>query len=85
MSEFFRTERPPANAVDHYSKVQLEAMVDKHTLADVLIALAEICIEKGEHLSYNWADAVAASNWVQAGRYLNDRAARAKVVEFVSR
>lgn len=43
----------------------LEALVDKHGLANVLSALARICDEKAEHLAVNWQDTASAKVWAE--------------------
>ena len=47
--------------------VQLEAMVDRVGVRNVLHALAHICGEKASHLEANWQDAEAAKVWDKAG------------------
>lgn len=44
-------------------KYQLESMIDKSSLNDVLAMLAEICHEKADHLRCNWQDEAAAKEW----------------------
>ncbi len=46
----------------------LESLIDQHTLADVLTALANICHEKADHLQGNWQDISAARMWTQTAK-----------------
>jgi hypothetical protein len=43
--------------------VDLETMVDRVGLNNVLYALAHICRAKGEHLRAAWQDATTANVW----------------------
>ena len=52
-------------------KDQLEAMIDKTSLNDVLEMLAEICHEKAEHLRCNWQDETAARQWERWGNRIS--------------
>lgn len=51
--------------------LQLEAMVDKVGLRNVLYALEHICHEKAEHLRNNWQDRTSAGVWNRRGNKLN--------------
>jgi hypothetical protein len=42
---------------------QLEQLVDQNNLQDVLHALAEVCIEKAEHIQVNYQDTFTANLW----------------------
>lgn len=53
------------------AKDQLEAMIDKSSLNDVLDMLAEICHAKADHLRSNWQDEPAAKDWDRAGNRIN--------------
>ncbi len=44
----------------------LEAIIDEHSLARVLVALEDICHGKADHLRSNWQDASAARVWERA-------------------
>jgi len=46
----------------------LEALVDAHSVADVLFDLEAICLEKADHIRANWQDSVTAKNWDKAAR-----------------
>ena len=52
--------------------LQLEAMVDKVGVANVLHALGHICAAKAEHLESNWQDGTAAKVWSRAGNFLDN-------------
>jgi hypothetical protein len=41
----------------------LEALVDQHSMTDVLDALAMVAFAKAEHLKSNWQDAQTAKVW----------------------
>lgn len=45
---------------------QLEALVDKFSLSDVLLMLSDIAAEKAEHIRSNWQDSTTARNWDKA-------------------
>lgn len=51
--------------------VQLETMVDRAGMRNVLYALASICDAKGEHLRTNWQDANEARLWERDGDKLS--------------
>jgi hypothetical protein len=46
--------------------VQLEAMIDKYSLAKVCDMLAGICGEKASHIEENWQDYPLAKRWDHA-------------------
>jgi hypothetical protein len=48
--------------------VDLEGMVDRASVAAVLVALEYICYEKGTHLRENWQDEGAAKTWERDGK-----------------
>lgn len=50
----------------------LEAMVDAYGLQVVLMALANICYEKAEHVDHAWQDSTLARAWRNAGTRLED-------------
>jgi hypothetical protein len=43
--------------------LRLETLVDRHGLAQVLIALSEICGEKANHIATAWQDTTLAKRW----------------------
>jgi hypothetical protein len=48
---------------------QLEQLIDKFTLTQVLHALSDICYGKSEHLiRSNWQDTTAARDWERVAR-----------------
>lgn len=51
-------------------KKELEALIDKTSVAAVCDALSEICAEKAEHVLTNWQDDVTASHWAKAAKLL---------------
>lgn len=54
----------------------LEAMVDRYSLSDVLSVLMEICDGKAEHLAVNWQDHAAAKQWARCAVVLDSAAAQ---------
>jgi hypothetical protein len=44
-------------------KDTLEAIIDIHTLNDVVAMLSELCAEKAEHIEENWQDEALAKQW----------------------
>lgn len=52
----------------HDPKVVLEGMVDAMGLGKVLDLLADICVDKANHVQTNWQDKITAATWTQAGR-----------------
>jgi hypothetical protein len=42
---------------------ELEALIDRRGIEDVLIAVSEICDAKSEHIQTNWQDATLALRW----------------------
>ena len=43
--------------------VKLEALIDHYGIAQLLIAISEICGEKAEHIAVNWQDTKLAKRW----------------------
>ena len=56
--------------------VELEGMVDKVGLSNVLYALAHIAFMKAEHLQSNWQDKAGAKAWQGDARKLDAFASR---------
>jgi hypothetical protein len=50
---------------------ELEDMIDKSSLGDVLEMLVEICYEKADHLRHNWQDEAAAKQWERWGKKID--------------
>jgi hypothetical protein len=57
----------------------LEALIDRHSLADVLLDLAFIAAAKADHIRENWQDSVTAKNWDKAARICDKAAAKVTV------
>lgn len=57
--------------VSQDDKTDLEQIIDRYSLQDVLGALAEIARDKGEHLRSNWRDKYAARTWELAARQID--------------
>jgi hypothetical protein len=56
-------------------RIELEVLVDRLGLPELLLDLAEVAYEKASHLQTNWQDHEAARRWrIAAGRI--ERAAR---------
>lgn len=49
--------------MNHLLLMDLESLIDKHTLEGVLSAAAEICGGKAEHVRVNWQDYHLAKDW----------------------
>lgn len=45
----------------------LEDMIDKYSLSEVLAELASICYDKAEHIRQSYDDRVTARTWEKAG------------------
>jgi hypothetical protein len=56
--------------------LQLEAMVDRVGLRNVLYALERICYAKADHLRANWQDDRTAKSWSREARRLQKAADR---------
>lgn len=54
----------PLNVNEIYD---LEALIDRRGIEQVLVALALICNEKAEHVVHSWQDATLAKRWVAVG------------------
>ena len=48
----------------------LEALIDRRSIGAVLMALAHICAEKGDHTRHNWQDDALARRWEKLWRAL---------------
>jgi hypothetical protein len=51
---------------------QIEALIDAAGAAAVLVAVANICGEKAEHIASNWQDANLAKRWTKLGGKVDD-------------
>ncbi len=49
---------------------QLERMVDKHAIEEVITALADVCAEKADHIAVNWQDHTLAATWSATSKEL---------------
>ena len=47
---------------------QLELVLDRYTLSEILEGLQEICFRKAEFVQDVWRDRKTAKNWMKAGR-----------------
>ena len=47
---------------------ELETLVDRYGLANLVSALAIVCEEKADHIRANWQDKVTANAWSAASR-----------------
>jgi len=54
--------------------LQLEGMVDKVGIRNVLWALERICAAKAEHVAVNWQDTVTAKAWEKQARLIHKTA-----------
>jgi hypothetical protein len=57
---------------------QLEPMVDRHTIADVLESLAVLAALKAEHVSTNWGDRTLARSWERVARKIEQAVTTAR-------
>lgn len=48
----------------------LEAMIDKHSLKEVVDFLVCVCAKKSAHLRENWGDDIQAGDWSRAAHAL---------------
>jgi hypothetical protein len=46
----------------------IERLIDKYSVADVLIMIGNICNKKAAHIQSNWLDEGLAIKWNKAGR-----------------
>ncbi len=60
--------------LDEADKLHIEMLIDNCTLSAVLDMLADICLDKAEHIVTNWQDKPTASHWVSAAKDLQDLA-----------
>jgi hypothetical protein len=51
---------------------QLEELIDRYGIADVLHCLMRICDAKAEHVASNWQDASLAKRWAKLANILQD-------------
>jgi hypothetical protein len=56
-------------------KDTLEAIIDLHSLTDVVTMLSEICALKAEHINFHWQDNKLTKKWHRAGFQLYQLAA----------
>ena len=57
---------------------ELETLVDRHGLSNVIEALSIVCAEKADHIQTNWQDNVLAGSWERSSHQLDTVAARVK-------
>lgn len=50
--------------MDEESRFKLEQMIDKYTVAQLLVDLGGICQDKAEHCAVSWQDTTMAKRWV---------------------
>jgi len=65
-----------AGALGRSELEDLEDMIDRSSLEEVLVGLAQICYEKAEHLRSNWQDEGAARIWERDAKKLDALAAK---------
>jgi hypothetical protein len=51
-------------------KTELETLVDKTSVVDVLRALADVCYAKSEHIRTNWQDDILAKLWERSANQI---------------
>lgn len=47
---------------------QIEAIIDRTSVVEVLALIADICSEKADHIRSNWQDRRTAAVWDRAAR-----------------
>jgi flagellar motor switch protein FliM len=60
-------------------ETELELLIDKSTLENVLEALANVCHAKTDHLLSNWQDKGQAREWSRAARQIQTLAAKVQI------
>jgi hypothetical protein len=58
---------------------QLETLLDKHGLMDVLIALECLCTDKADHIRINWQDNSLAREWDKYAKLLQTLARKVTI------
>lgn len=58
--------------------VVLEAIIDRHSVSNVLLALETVCHAKADHLRSNWQDSRAGYGWTKMAHDINKLATRIK-------
>ena len=58
---------------------QIESMIDRSSLADVLSHLAQICSDKAEHIRSNWDSDPQAELWEEAAEQIEDLSSNSEV------
>ncbi len=58
-------------SISQSQKDELEIMIDRSSLHEVLNALADICAEKADHIRLSYQDSVTAKPWMQASKKLS--------------
>jgi hypothetical protein len=51
---------------------QLEELIDKSNLVDVVEQLAQICRLKADHIESNWQDSALAKRWIKAANAIEN-------------
>jgi hypothetical protein len=58
---------------------ELEALIDRIGLSNLLEDVCSVCHEKADHLRTNWQDDAAAKAWEHAAKTIETAANRIKV------
>lgn len=64
------TEMQPHDTAMPTLAQQLEALIDRHGMANVIHNMAFVADEKAQHLRVNWQDNVSARSWESVSRKL---------------
>jgi|TARA_R110000824_G_scaffold11785_6_gene51750 hypothetical protein len=51
---------------------QIELLVDRHSVTEVIAALVEVCQAKADHINTNWQDTLSAAHWNHLAGKLDD-------------
>jgi hypothetical protein len=55
---------------------ELEALIDRYGMSQVLLGIAAVCYEKEDHLRTNWQDTTTARAWHSDGVAVENLAAK---------
>ena len=69
----------------HTERDEVEALVDRHSMYDLLAILSEVAYLKAEHVSEAWQDDKLAREWRRAGLRIDRCAAAMSVVPGIGR
>ena len=59
-------------SINQDQMTNLEAIIDKNSLHEVLNALADICAQKADHIQSSYQDKPLAKTWMKASKKLTE-------------